>query len=354
MRSLTRILVALGLLLAACSPAADPTTTTSSTTTSTTSTTTTTTLPTTTTTFPGDLSPLTGLPLEDPELAQRRVLAVKIDNHPAGLPQSGVEQADVVVELLVEGITRFLTLWLESDSEFLGPMRSGRPTDATILAPLNQPTMARSGAQDWVQRFIAARDIHQIGEIRGDATFRVSKFRSPHNLFVNTVALREAADARDFANDPPDPLWEFGPMPASAEPASHVRIDFAGNIVEWTWDETESVWLRTAYGRDSLWVDREGETGRLSSPVLIALYVDQYTAGPPAGQSGVPVPASQTVGSGTAFVFADGKMIEGTWERPDEETWFVIKDSAGNEVAIPPARPWISLVPSSGGLTYEP
>ena len=351
MRTLMRSVVAFGLLLAACSPAADPTTTTS-TTTSTTSTTST--IPTTTTTFPSDLSPLTGLPLEDPELAQRRVLAVKIDNHPQALPQSGVEKADVVVEMLVEGITRFLTLWLESDSEFLGPMRSGRPTDATILAPLNNPTMARSGAQDWVQRFIAARDIHQIGEIGGEATFRVSKFRSPHNLFVNTVALREAADARAFANDPPDPLWEFGPMPDSASPASHVRLDFSGNIVEWTWDDTEGTWLRTAYGRDSMWETEDGETGRMSSPVLVALYVEQYTAAPPSGQSGTPVPASQTVGSGTAFVFADGKVIEGTWERPDETTWFVIKDSEGNTVPIPPARPWISLVPASGGLTYEP
>ena len=80
MRTLMRGVVAFGLLLAACSPAADPTTTTSTTTTSTTSTTST--VPTTTTTFPSDLSPLTGLPLEDPELAERRVLAVKIDNHP--------------------------------------------------------------------------------------------------------------------------------------------------------------------------------------------------------------------------------------------------------------------------------
>src|SRR5690606_41896954 len=63
-------------------------------------------------------------------------------------PQSGVEQADAVIEVMVEGITRFLTLWLESDSEYLGPMRSGRPTDGSLLAYFNQPVFARSGAQD--------------------------------------------------------------------------------------------------------------------------------------------------------------------------------------------------------------
>ncbi|HEX6946560.1 MAG TPA: DUF3048 domain-containing protein [Acidimicrobiia bacterium] len=352
MRSLTRSVVALCLILAACSPAAEPTTTSTSTTTSTTSTTTPTT--TTSSTVAGDPSPLTGLPIADPTLADRRVLAVKIDNHPAAIPQSGLEQADVVIEILVEGITRFLTLWLEADSEYVGPMRSGRPTDASLLAALNEPTFARSGAQGWVQSYIAARDVKQIGEIGGEATFRVSKYSSPHNLFVNTIALRAAADERGYPDEPPAPLWEFGEMPASASPASHVRLDFSGNIVEWTWDAAQGLWLRTAYGEDSLWVDEEGTTGRLGVPVLVALYVEQYRATPEGGQSGVPVPASRTVGSGRAFVFADGKVIEGTWERADETSWFVLEDSQGNTIPVPPGRPWISLVPDDGGLTYEP
>jgi len=351
MRSLTRSVVALCLILAACSPAAEPTTT-SSTTTSTTSTT----LPptTTTSTLPGDLSPINGLPLADPALAQRRLLAVKIDNHPRATPQSGVEQADAVIEVMVEGITRFLTLWLESDSEYLGPMRSGRPTDGSLLAYFNQPVFARSGAQDWVHNYVAARDVNQIGEIGGDATFRISSKSAPHNLYVDTIALREVADTRGYPDEAPAPLWAFGDMPATASPASHVRMVFGGNVVEWDWDETEGVWLRTAYGSDSMWVTQDGETGRFSTPVLVALYVEQYTAVPEGGQAGTAVPASRTVGTGKAFVFADGKVIEGTWERPDETSWFSIEDSSGNPVAIPAGRPWISLVPDNGGLSYEP
>jgi hypothetical protein len=354
MRSLTAKVVALGLLIAACSPAAEPTTTTSTSSTTTSTTTTTTTPPTTTTTFPSDLSPLTGLPLEDPELGQRRVLAVKIDNHPSALPQAGMEEADVVIEMLVEGITRFLTLWLESDSEFLGPMRSGRPTDATILAGLNHPTFARSGAQNWVQSFIAARSIHQIGEIGGNATFRISSRSSPHNLFVNTVALRAASDARGHADDPPGPLWPFGPMPAAADPASSVRIDFSGNIVGWEWDDEEGLWLRTAYGRDSTWTTRDGTTGRFAFPVLVVMTVEQYTASPPPGTRGTSVPASRTVGSGSAMVFADGKVVEGTWERTDEKSWFVLTDASGNQIEVPPGQLWMSMVPTRGGVTYEP
>src|SRR5690606_30045968 len=162
MRSLTRSVVALCLILAACSPAAEPTTT-SSTTTSTTSTT----LPptTTTSTLPGDLPPINGLPLADPALAQRRLLAVKIANHPRATARSGVEPAASVIEGMVEAITRYLTHWLQADSDYLGPMRSGRPSDGPLLAYFNQPAFARSGAQGWVHIYVAARDVIQIGQI---------------------------------------------------------------------------------------------------------------------------------------------------------------------------------------------
>src|SRR6188472_4781799 len=53
----------------------------------------------TTTTAPAvPVMPLTGLPITDPALAQRQALVVKIDNHPAARPQSGLGVADLVYE----------------------------------------------------------------------------------------------------------------------------------------------------------------------------------------------------------------------------------------------------------------
>lgn len=145
MRSTFSKFVVCLLILAACSPAEaiDSTTTSSSTTTSLP---TTTTSVGTTTTEATTESPINGLPVADPALLNRRLLAVKIDNHPNARPHSGINHADAVFEIRVEGISRFLTMWMQSDAEFLGPMRSGRPTDSTLLAALNQPTLAISGA----------------------------------------------------------------------------------------------------------------------------------------------------------------------------------------------------------------
>jgi len=322
----------------------DVTTTTSApTTTTTTVASTTTEAP--TTTIAGALSPINGLPVDDPELLDRRLLAVKIDNHPNARPHSGIEQADAVIELMVEGVTRFISMWQQSDVDYLGPMRSGRPTDQTMLAFFNEPSFAISGAQSWVQDMIASVGIHLIGEVE-PATFRVSERRAPHNLFANTNLLREYADERGYPDEPIEgPMWEFGPMREDADEAAKISFDFVGNPVEWTWDEASETWLRTLAGDESSWVTEDGEEGQIAVPVLVALYVEQYSVGD--------LPASRTSGQGLAYIFADGKVVQGTWQRDDITQWFTLEDNEGEPILVPPGQIWISLVPNSAGIVIE-
>jgi hypothetical protein len=353
MRTAIAGLVALTLLLAACSPgeeSAESTTTTDPTTTSTTSATTSTSTTTATTVDDRETSLINGLPVDDATLLDRRLLAVKIDNHPRANPQSGIDLADMVIELKVEGITRFLTFWHESDSDYLGPNRSGRPTDAAILAAFPEPTFVLSGAQAWVQNLITSKGINMIKET-SEGTFRISGRSAPHNLYVDTFVLRETADARGYADDPPEgPLWEFAPMPDTATAAASVEVDFSGDLVTWDWDEAEGLWLRSAYGEESLTRDEDGTENRIGVPVLVALYVEQYTASPGSGQSGTSLPSSRTTGQGQAFVFADGGYTEGTWERETEEEWFTLRTESGTVMTVPPGQAWVSLVPANSGI----
>ncbi len=278
---------------------------------------------------------------------------MKIDNHPRANPQSGIDSADAVIELMVEGITRYLTLWHESDVDYLGPMRSGRPTDASLLSAFNEPTFAISGAQAWVQNLIRSKDINLIKEL-SPGTFRISGRSAPHNLYVDTFVLRETADSRNHPNDPPEkPLWSFGPLLNSATAASSVNIDFSGNTVIWTWDADAGLWLRRGYGSQSEVRDRDGTRRPLGVPVMVALYVDQYTVSPSGGQSGKPLPSSRTTGEGKAFVFANGKYVEGRWSRDSESDWFLLTDTNGEILMVPPGKVWISLVPSNNGLSIS-
>ena len=156
------VLVAFLLVGAACSggssvetttTVATPPTTTTTLPTTTSAATTSTTLGTTTTLdstivtlLPeGFRSPVNGLRADLETNLDRRAIAVKIDNHPEARPQSGLQEADAVIELLVEGgFTRFIAVFHDNDSEYLGPVRSIRPTDSTIIPAIPAP-FAMSG-----------------------------------------------------------------------------------------------------------------------------------------------------------------------------------------------------------------
>jgi hypothetical protein len=85
-------------------------------------------------TLPKELNPLTGLPPSDPELMNRRPLAIKVANYPRyNRPQGGLTLADNIYEYYIEGgLTRFIAVFYGNNSEWVGPVRSGRYFDEHI------------------------------------------------------------------------------------------------------------------------------------------------------------------------------------------------------------------------------
>jgi hypothetical protein len=360
MRRTLTALVVLTLSVAACGgdEAVETTTTTEGTTT--TEATTTTTEATTTTVDDRPRSVLNGMPVDDEESLNRRVIAVKVDNHPNARPQSGIQDADAIFEIRVEGsLTRFMTVFHESDTEYLGPTRSGRPTDAKLIRPL-EATLFISGAQGWVQQGIRGVGIDFYVEPH-PAMFRIPERYAPHNLYSNTVLLREFADEREVPDDPPPTeLWAYGfsedeALPTGAQDIENVTVGFASSfVVDWSWSGTE--WERTLNGDESNYqVDFETEPERITADTLVMIEGYFFTDGPGAGQSGSAVPSTDTVGEGRAWIAYDGQIIEGTWSRGAAEDSFELHTLDGEELLVPAGRPWISVVPDSSGgdVTWE-
>lgn len=326
-------------------------TTTTTTTASTTSRATTTTRPSTTTTIePVPVSPLNGLPVEDEALLGRQLIAIKIDNHWNARPQSGIEQTDAMMELLVEaGLTRFVALFHATDSTYVGPMRSGRPTDPTIIRPLNG-VMTISGAQPWVVSRILGYDVPLIGDLGRPVTFRIRGRSAPHNLYTNTLELREVMEQRGYEATPPPAILTFGEFPADATPAEVISFDWSRNMsARWEW--TGSEYIRFTDNEAHNWRSEDGETEeQITADTLVVIHVKRYTACP--SGSGSCVPAFETLGSGEVQIFADGKVVEGTWERDEVEDWFTITDTDGNTIPVPPGHPWISFFPADRSVTW--
>ncbi len=279
-------------------------------------------------------------------------MAVKIDNHHNARPQSGIQEAEAVVEIRVEGsFTRFIAVFHRADSEYLGPIRSARPSDAMVVLPLSA-SMIVSGGQPWVRAGISALGVDFLTETaRG--MFRISSRRAPHNLYGSTEQLRETADSRGFSDEGPAQPWlPFGEMHEEAEPATSAQITFApGTAVTWDWDG--EAWARTFGATPSTWRDQDGETGEVTADTVVALVGNFYTASPPGGQSGSSVPATNTVGEGRALILAEGKVIEGTWSRESAEDPFTLLTTDGEPMLVPPGFLWLSIVPDVGSITWE-
>jgi hypothetical protein len=351
-------LVAFALLAAACSSASgqetSTTTTTSSTTTTTTEppTTTTTSSTTTTTTLPGvEVSDaINGLPAEE-DLVDRRMVAIKIDNHPNARPQSGLEQADAVFEVLVEGgLTRFIAMFHQTDVDYVGPNRSGRVTDSKVMAAMSGSPIQISGAQGWVKDIFAADDIN-VSYDTGATTYRSPLRPKPHNLYTSTLMVREYADERGWPDESPGNLFAFGePTPGEVE-ATRIAVPFSDVPPStWAWDGEQYLHFQGTEAHE--WVDADGATGQIAFDTLVVMKMRKYIARNPAG-SGTALPTVETTGSGEALVFHSGSLVDGTWAREAIEDPFELTARDGTTLVLPPGTVWVHLVPDTMTVTWE-
>ncbi len=349
-------IIAFALVAAACGgDDAEETTTTPAPTTTTVAETTTTVAETTTTVVAGPSSLLNGLPVEDESLMDRRVVAVKIDNHPDARPQSGVQEAEAVIELLVEaGLTRFIGLYHTVDSEYIGPVRSVRPTDPGLLRPLGA-TFQFSGGQPWIQSLATAAEVPFLTE-NAPSTWRIPRNGRAYErtLYSSSVLVRDEADAREYPDAPPVGSWfAFAEPTVAGTPATTVNLSWSGNWpdVNWTFDGEQ--YLRSNGDVPHGWVDIEGNGEQIAADTLVVLVAEKYTACPASGQGGSCVPAELTTGEGPVMVFHDGEVIEGTWQRDEIDEFFTLSSADGAEITVPPGHLWLSVFPSDREVTWE-
>jgi hypothetical protein len=269
-------------------------------------------------------------------------LVVKIDNHPRARPQVGLVQADVVVEEIVEGITRFFAVFHSTSADPVGPVRSARTTDIDLLRQLQRPLFAWSGANNGTIKALrdadVATDVGYAFHSKEAGYFRDAARRSPHNLFSTTTALWGLSPQ---GAGPPPPMFTYraAGAPVPGVPAGGVKLTMSGTKVLWQWDPVGGAWLRTQ--DDQPHVDASGT--RIAPANVVVMFVE-YRRSPADPIS----PEAVTVGEGDALVFSGGHVVAGRWRRPDPSKPATLVDQAGAEVLLTPGRTWVELSRPNG------
>ena len=313
----------------------EETTTTSSTTTSTT--TSTTLPPTTTTEVVIPRMPLTGEVLgEGQSPPDRPALVVKIDNNPRARPQSGLNEADVVFEEVVEYGTRFAAVFHSRNANPVGPIRSGRTQDIDLLSGLHQPLFAWSGGNPNVTRAIADSDFIDLNPANyGHVYRRMGNNGRPHNFYSTTDELFAQATPADVGR--PTPLFSYlspGEVPAGG-PGVRAEFNMDANHVLWEFDPAFGGYRRSTDGRQHF--DELSNTQLSTTNVVIM--ETPYRPSIADARS----PEAVTIGGGRAWVLSGGVLREGTWMRMAREDGFALFDPNGLVIELLPGRTWVEL-----------
>jgi len=306
------------------------------------------------------MSPFTGkeLPPETWLKRPKRVIAFKIDNNIKARPQSGLQEADAVHEILVEGgMTRFLAFFYDNTSKYLGPIRSARPTDPTMVRPYGG-TLVVSGATAGLIPSIRELGVPVLEEQSSPVMFRISSRNAPHNLYADTELVRQRIEDRGFyfLQPGPGPLYPFGLNQNNwNDGADKITIKYSEfTSVIWKLDgDKYSRFIIDNYSDNKEatahnFISQDGNyTDILKTETIVViqgpLYKDKATT----------LPSVLTVGVGNSYVFNKGKYIEGSWRRGDITEPFVLTDINGNDIEVPPSTQWVHILPNEGLVTID-
>lgn len=263
-------------------------------------------------------------PLTGGTLSSNEVFAVKIENTAAARPQVGLGAADIVVVEEVEArITRMIAIYHTSFPSKVGPVRSARNTDVQYLPMFGKPGLVYSGANTKVQRQIRKASVVPI-----ERSDRDRSRPAPHNVMVNLAALakkHKVGTARDiglrFAAD--DPQW------ADAAPAKQGSARVGG----------DTMGFRS--GKDGWTITWNGKPypGNQRADNVVVLRVKNHKDSDTTSSISV---VSETVGSGRASVYRDGRRIDGTWTRAKTSAPMYLK-ADGKDITLTPGKTWILL-----------
>jgi hypothetical protein len=301
-------------------------------------------------------SPLTGLPV-DPALARRPVTGIMIENSDAARPQSGLQDAGVIYEAIAEaGITRFLTLFQDASPQYIGPVRSLRPYYIDFAAPFQASIVHVGGSPDALQDVTSGgyRNLDQFAN--GGYFYRISSRAAPHNVYTDFSKL-DALNQKKGYTSSSFTAWPRKSDKKLAAPTARtidLSISSPDYYVHYDYDTVTNSYLRSEGGAPHLdLVSPSDKTGvRLHPKVVVALVVPQSRGELDA--TGAYYTTYQTSGSGQAYIFQDGGVTIGTWQKADTTTQLTFADTSGVPLSLNAGQTWITLVGDTSKISYKP
>jgi hypothetical protein len=287
-------------------------------------------------------APITGIEVPFTS-ADRPVTAVMIENSVDARPQSGLYDADMVVEAVAEGgITRFVALFQSGTPKEIGPIRSARPYYVQMAKTFDAAYVHAGGSPDGLD-LIGVLGVKDMSAFEENGTYVRSDSRAaPHNLYSSMDKLDARRTELGYTTSKYDSYTHKLDTPQTPT-ASNIEFTLSSPDFNpsFAYVASTNSYLRSEGGESHT----DAIAGAQIQPkVIIALITtkgsqDQYST-------------YRLSGSGDIQVFQDGIVSTGTWTKDKDDSQFVFRDKNGLPMNLNKGQIWLTLVGSPSNISY--
>jgi hypothetical protein len=291
-------------------------------------------------------SPLTGIQVQ-PSLAQLPVTGIMIENSPDARPQSGLKDAGIVYEAIAEGgITRFLTLFQESQPDYVGPVRSARPYYLEWLQGYDA-SIAHVGGSPEALALIKSAGIKDLDQFYNSGAYhRISTRYAPHNVYTSLASLIDLEKTKGYTKSTFTGFARKVDKPVAPVTGSSIDFTLSGYLynVHYDYDAAANSYKRSEGGKPHT----DEKSGAQLEPKVVIALVMPYALEADGLHSDY-----STTGSGRAFIFQDGGATAGTWSKASSKAPLLIGDANSAPLALNAGQTWITVVGTEGSVAYK-
>lgn len=286
--------------------------------------------------------------------SKTRPYAIMINCHNDALPQSGLQDAYIVYEIMVEyGITRMMALFKDIDFIKVGSIRSLR-NQYIGYAFENDAIIVHAGGSAEAEGRLSNEKINHI-DVDGQYGVRDKELRKKrayeHTLFTNSNLLSKAIKDKGLRNTTENgtllnySVDELDLSKYQTTQANKISIKYSNyRTSSYDYDASKKVYLRNIGNKKNT----DLVTGKQYEVKNIIVYDVKYTTYTDHGYSGYQ--KISNIGTGEGYYLTNGIALPIIWEKKDEKSKTIYKIKETNEeLKVNDGNTYIQIYPSNGG-----
>ena len=289
----------------------------------------------------------------DESLEDQRPVAIMVDNESTALDHYGVNQADIVYEMMNSTanseVTRLMCIVKDyaAITQF-GSIRSTRPTNL-MIAPEYNAVLIHDGGPYYIDAFLTNAWVDHLSggfsRISNGKAYEFTEYVTTGEIETRMAAAKIDTEYNEyyqgehfqFANES-DPV-DLSEYSASFD-CTLVDLPFPHNKSQLDYDEDSSTYLYSEYGKAHIDLANDSVQTSFTNVILQCASITQYD------ENGY-MQFNILNESGDGYFITGGLAIPITWAKGHDMYPTTYYDPAGNEITLNTGKTYIALVSTS-------